>query len=325
MSLIQKYVQKNVKSVETPLPVQNLLYPDKVPQVVKVYPFTVQVELKHFESIRQVVENNLPVQFVMFEDIIDDLVSSTDGSPIDTNYLTLQDIQYIIYTQRNLTYGSEMRVRVQCDNCRQFYIKQKDLTDEHEINKLRERYHLKPFLQQELLKGEDFYQDVVSINIGNYKVETPTNKEEIIGKVVDTSLGLKIHTTLPRLGLYRKIKEYLLDFRKVVNEVYQPNGFEVKNFEEEYEVYSQMQNVQLFVNKVGDDIIDETNIQELPLLFKTSMTKKDFEKLNNVIQDYNKYILKIPYRYVCPRCGTSKEVDGMSFHFEFVFNEGFGV
>lgn len=321
MSLIEKYKNVAMKYVETPLPVQHLLYPDKVPQIVRVYPFTVQVELKHFESLLTIIEN-APIQFIMFEDIIDDLVQDKDGNKIDTNYLTLQDIQYIIYSQRLLTFGNEMKVKISCDNCRRFYIEQKEVINEKDkLEQLKKKYNIKNLLEQELLKMEDFYQDEVIIDLSKMEMATPNSKDEITSKTLKTTTNVVISFTIPRLGVYRKMKEYLIDFRKVIEEVYKKHNIPITNQENEYELYSQFQNLQLFIDKIGEDKIDESNIFELPVLMKNLLTKREIEEINKIISEYSKYILRVPYVYRCPRCGTTKEVDGISFHYQFIFGE----
>ena len=73
--------------------------------------------------------------------------------------------------------------------------------------------------------------------------------------------------------------------------------------------------------KIGEDEIDEGNILELPIVLRENLTRSDIERINEVIDSLSNYVLKVPFTFVCPRCGEKREEEGTSFHVEYIFPE----
>ncbi len=314
----QKTSSRN-KFVKTSLPIQPLLDLGQFPQEVNVYPITVNIEMKLYNSIKNLIDKNIPLQFIMFEDIIKDIVDTQDDKQIDYNLLTLYDINFIIYNTRILSYGNTMNINLTCKKCKQFYDQQIKLKDEEEVKQLQKDQGIKNFVKQELLKQKEFYIKDYEQNLLDQSITVPDSKDEVFLEFT-TSGGNVIKICPPRLGWFQELKGYLIDFRKVIDEFYKPNNIEIISEEEEFNNYSIYSNLQLFIYSIDGEIVEMKDIPEIPILIKNLFTKKDITGLSELLNNYEKYNLKIPFTYTCPKCGEVIEGDATSFPFEYVFD-----
>ncbi len=320
---IGKYANSTTRTkfVKTVLPIQPLMDIKNFPTEVNVYPITVGIEMKLYSGIKNLIDKNIPLQFIMFEDIIEDIVDTQDQSKVlRFSNLTLYDINYIIYNTRILSYGNTQELRLTCENCKDFYEKQVDLQDNNEeIQKLIKQHHIKNYNSQIFLTNKDFYVKPFEQNLLNQQITVPDKKEEIFIDFT-TANGIKLKICPPRMGWFNELKGYLIDFRKTIEEFYTPNNIKIESEEEEYNTYSVYANLQLFIYSIDGEIVEPKDVGEIPILIKSMLTKKDISELSEKLKYYEKFNLKIPFEYKCPNCGDVIKGDATSFPFEYVFN-----
>lgn len=330
---LQKYSTQNnyrTKFIKTPLPVQPLLNNNTFPQEIKIYPITVQIEMNLYESIKVFIDNGIPLQFIMFEDILPSIISSgSEDKQLDFKNLTLYDINFIMYNQRILTYGSSQSLNLICNNCKKFYEeidKIQTTATEDDVNKLKSKYHVNHFNPQELIKKDEFYTFQYEQNLQNYKMIVPDSKDDIFIDF-NSSSGYNIKFCPPRLGWYEKIKPYLIDFRLAIDNLYNPNNIKFTNQEEEFLIYSSYSNVQLYVFSIDNDIVTLDDIAEIPIVLKSMFTKKDIQEITEKLKAFDKFNLEIPFVYTCPKCGDVINGDVTMFPTEYIFgiNQKLGI
>jgi len=100
---------------------------------IKVFPLTVNLEMQLFENIKAKIDQKIPSQFLMFEDLIPEIILDGNNNILNVDNLTLPDIQFIIYNMRVLTYGTKQKLKMVCNNCKDMYDEyhkeSKDATD----------------------------------------------------------------------------------------------------------------------------------------------------------------------------------------------------
>lgn len=330
-NFIKKYtnnVSTRTKFIKTPLHVQGLLN-SNFPSEVKIYPITVNLEVMLYESIKSLVEGNVPLQFIMFEDILPEVVSSGVDLPLNLNELSMYDINYIMYNSRILSYGNTQDLTIECRNCRTFYREYKAKTEEiatskldpevanKELDNLVQKYHVK-FNDYDMLKDTGFYTTQYKQDLTKFQMVSPDSKDDLY-KTFTTISGNVIKMGPPRLGYFKHLKPYLIDFRNTIEDVYKKNDIKFVSQEEEYKFYSQYQNIQLFIYSIDGEVVKETDIHEIPIVIKNIFTKQDITNISVLIQELDRFNVTVPFTYKCPTCGTNIIGDVTQFPTEYLF------
>lgn len=320
---IDKYKNSNKqKFIETPLPVQPMIYPDKISGPVRVSPMTIEMEMRYYQTIRGLAEKDFPIEFLMFDDVLEDIVFSQDPKkPLQYDYLTSQDVQFIAYNMRMQTYGETIKTKVVCPTCYGFYneyTKLEEKTDEA-VKQLTKKYNIKTFNPQEILTGKEFYTKQVEIPLTNYKIEFPNKFEDVVLDYKSfTNVPIKL--TMPRVGWYNEIKKYLLDFRLVLQK-YLPEYMDKSDEEIETlsDLYKNYQFMQLSIYSIGEDVVEIEDVSEIPLALRDIINSSDVENILEILKTFSKYRLSIDYDFKCDRCGHKEVIDATSFPYEYIF------
>lgn len=322
---IEKYKNSNKqKFIEAPLPVQPVIYPDKISEPVRISPMTIEMEMRYYQTIRSLADKQFPIEFLMFDDVLEDIVfSSNPKKPLEYEYLTSQDIQFIAYNMRMQTYGETIKPKINCPTCFQFYNEYNELVktpnSQQQVKDLIKKYKIKNFNEQEILLGPEFYNKIVEIPLTNYTIEFPNKFSDVVLEY-KTFSTVPIKLTLPRVGWYTEIKKYLLDFRQVL-QTYLPEYLDSSEEEIDQlsELYKNYQTMQLSIYSIGDDIVEIEDVQEIPLVLRNIINSSDVENIMEILRSFSKYRLSIDYEFKCDRCGHKEVIDATSFPFEYIF------
>lgn len=330
MDFIDKYKNtgNRYKFQKTLLPIQNILDPQNFKGEIKVFPLTVNLEMQLFENIRTKIDQKIPSQFLMFEDLIPGIVSDIGNNSLTLDNLTLPDINFIIYNMRILTYGTTQKLHLVCSTCKdmynQYHEESKDVTDQQITDKLfkdlSKKYNYKNPIKQSILTGSNFYTVKYDQDLQKFDMKVPDKLSDIFIEYESQS-GNKFKFCPPRLGWYEELKQYLIDFRKVVDEIFIPNKIEFNQdkLEVEATLYNQYSNISLYIYSIDNEIVKKTDIKEIPIVVKNILTKKDVENIQELLRYYDDYILKIKFETKCPNCGRALIGDVTSFFYQYVF------
>lgn len=328
--------KKNVtKFIEVSLPMYNILkdnQSNKDAQLFKILPITINSEMKFYNSIKQVFDGKIANSFQMYEDILEDIIIPSDSDKIlDFNYLTIFDINFIIYNARLLSYGSSQSLNFTCNNCKQFYeqytelykmLEQNTITMEEfeqKIQQLKKDKHINKFSEYMINMNKQFYtKEFNNQELSNFEMEVPDKKENVIYKYI-TKSGNTITVTPPKFGWYKQIKPYLLDFR-LVEKLCDNNKIIIENPEYQQNLYAQYSNISLYIDSIDNMQINMENIFEVPLVIQNLFVKNDIVEVMKLLENYKKYELKIPFSYECDVCGTKYTGDVTTFPIEYFFN-----
>lgn len=330
MDFINKYksVGNRYKFQKTPLPFQNILDPQNFKGEIKVFPLTVNLEMQLFENIKAKIDQKIPSQFLMFEDLIPEIILDGNNNILNVDNLTLPDIQFIIYNMRVLTYGTKQKLKMVCNNCKDMYDEyhkeSKDATDQQTTDNLfrdlSKKYNYKNSIKQSILTGSNFYNIDYEQDIQKYDMDVPDKLSDVFLEYESQS-GNKFKFCPPRMGWYKELKQYLIDFRKVVDEILIPHKieFDQDKLDVETLLYNQYSNIALYIYSIDGDIVKKTDIKEIPIIVKNILTKKDVENIQELLKYYDKYTLKIKFETKCPNCGKTLIGDVTSFFYQYVF------
>ena len=319
------------KFVEISLPFYNLIKGTKEAQVFKVIPITINMEMAFQNSVKTFLEGKIQNAFQMYEDIIEHILfSNDDGKQIDFDNLTLYDINYIIYNTRIMSYGNTQTLNLTCTNCKSFYNEYMELENkfknnelsksefEKNLEELKNKRHIHNFEPYMILKNDQFYTKTVEQNLTNFELVVPDKKDDIYYTYKQIS-GNTIKIGPPKFGWYKALKPYLLDFR-LVQEMYEKQGMEIKDQEETSLFYSRFSNLCLFIDSIDNIQIEKEDIQQLPIILQNILIKPDIVNLNNLISNYEKYDVSIPFTYECDVCGLEYNGDVTTFPIEYLFD-----
>lgn len=335
VSFLDKYVKnqkKNLKFSEISLPVSGLLYPKIMDKQIKVFPLTIGKEMELYESFVSILKDDkLLKKYQLYDILIDDIVEPLDNnSTFDEGKLTSLDLEFILYNMRILTGGQEVKLQLSCPNCSEFEVKQTGVVNneenksEEEVDKdlkaLQKEHHVNNFLKQQLLEG-NYSRSNVTVSIQNPKINVPNKQQEIIN-VIKLKSGVKLSITLPLLGNFKQIKGFIFDFRTALSDFYEKHELEYDEdkLDEEYDMFMNFQNIQLYIYKINDDFVTSENQQEIPLTLKNILMKGDMELITDQIRALvDKYSLKLPYKHKCERCGYEMTGDVSNSFLQYIF------
>lgn len=341
VSFLDKYVKnqkQNLKYSEISLPVSGLLYPKIMDKQIKVFPLTVGKEMELYESFIQILKDDkLLKKYQLYDILIDDIVEPIEkNSNFDEGKLTSLDLEFILYNMRILTGGQEVKLNLTCPNCQEFENKQLSLNNSQdiendkeqkndeeinqEIDKLQKEYHIKNFIKQQIAEG-NFQRRSQNVSIQNPKINIPNKQQDVI-KVIELKSGIKLSITLPLLGNFKQIKGFIFDFRTALTNFYEKHEIEYDEdkLDDEYDMFMNFQNIQLYIYKINDDFVTSDNQQEIPLTLKNILMKGDMELITGQIKELvEKYSLKLPYKYKCERCGHEISGDVSNSFLQYIF------
>lgn len=320
---LEKYSKANQrKFIETPLPVQPVLYPDKISGPVRVSPMTIEMEMRYYQTLMSLADKSFPIEILMFDDILEDIVFSQDPKhPLEYDYLTQQDISFIAYNMRMQSYGETIKTKVMCPECYKFYTEYNQLEDksQEKVNELIKLHKIKHFNQQEMLAGKEFYTKTAEIPLTNYTIEFPNKFDDVVRKYVTYS-NVELGLTMTRFGWYTQLKKYLLDFRLALQEFYpdkvnQPEE-EIDRISDLYKNYSF---IQLSVYSIDGEIVNIEDVSEIPIVLRRILNTRDVDNIQNTLKEFSKYKLTINYDFKCDKCQHKEVIDATSFPFEYIF------